>query len=60
MDNEGHLVLEPEVVLDTREKHLRNKVIKEFLIRWRNLRDEHATWEGEQNPDTPASFIAFS
>lgn len=48
MDNEGNLVLELEGILDTKERHLRNKVIKEFLIRWRNLPNEDATWEGEQ------------
>ena len=48
MDDEGHLVLEPEAILDTRERHLMNRVIKEFLISWKNLPDEDATWEGEQ------------
>jgi len=42
MDDEGHVVLEPEAILDTCERHLRNKIIKEFLIRWRNLLDEDA------------------
>ena len=48
MDDEGHLVLQPEAILDSRERHLRSRVIKEFLIRYRNLLDEDATWEGEQ------------
>eukprot|EP00253_Pinus_taeda_P035933 PITA_35933 len=48
MDDEGHLVLEPEDILDTHERHLRNRVIKDFLIRWRNLADEDATWEAEE------------
>eukprot|EP00253_Pinus_taeda_P034492 PITA_34492 len=53
MDDEGHLVLESKAILDTRERHLWNRVIKGFFIRWRNLQDEDATWEGEkilQNP----------
>lgn len=54
MDDEGHLVLEPEAILDSRERHLRNKVIREFLIRWRNLPDEDATWEGEQILEHPS------
>ena len=47
-NDEGHLVLQPEAILDTREKHLRSRVVKEYLIRWRNLPDEDATWEGEK------------
>ena len=45
-DDEGHLVLQPEAILDTRERHLRSRVVNEYLIRWRNLPDEDATWEG--------------
>lgn len=41
LDDEGHLVLEPEAILET------SKTIKEFLVRWKNLPDEDATWEGE-------------
>ena len=48
IDDEGHLILQPEAILDTRERQLRNKVIKEYLIQWRNLPDEDATWEGEK------------
>ena len=46
-DDEGHLVLQPESILDTRERKLRSRKVKEYLIRWRNLPDEDATWEGE-------------
>ena len=35
-DDEGHLVLQPEAILDTRERHLRSRVVKEYLIRWRS------------------------
>lgn len=43
MDDECHLVLEPEAILDTRERHLHNRVIMEFFFSWRNLPDEDAT-----------------
>jgi hypothetical protein len=31
LDDEGKLILEPETVLDVREKWLRNKIIQEYL-----------------------------
>jgi hypothetical protein len=42
------LILIIEEVLDTREWKLRNKNIKEYLIKWKNLPIEDATWEGEK------------
>ena len=48
LDDEGHLVLEPKAILETRERKLRRRTIKEYLLRWRNLPNEDATWEGEQ------------
>jgi hypothetical protein len=42
------LVLIPEEILDVRERRLRSRVIREFLIRWRDLPVEDATWEGDQ------------
>lgn len=47
-DDEGHLVLQPEAIIDVREKQLRNRTVREFLVRWKNLSDEDATWEGEK------------
>lgn len=32
MDDEGHLVLELEAIVDTKVRHLRNRVITKFLI----------------------------
>jgi hypothetical protein len=48
LDEEGRLVLILEEILDVRERRLRSRVIKEFLIRWRDLLVEDATCEGDQ------------
>ena len=53
-DDEGHLVLQPEAILDTRERQLRSRIVKEYLIRGRNLPDEDATWEGEKILQRPS------
>jgi hypothetical protein len=37
LDEEGKLVLVPEEVLEVRERRLRNRVIRECLIRWRDF-----------------------
>ena len=47
MDEEGQLILIPEEVLEVREKRLRKRSIKEYLIKWKNLCIEDATWESE-------------
>lgn len=46
LDYEGRLTLEPETVLNFREKRLRNKVIPEYLVKWKGIPPEDATWEG--------------
>jgi hypothetical protein len=48
LDEEGHLIPVPEQILAFREKRLRNKTVNEYLIRWKDLPKEDATWEGEQ------------
>eukprot|EP00253_Pinus_taeda_P024312 PITA_24312 len=47
-DDEGHLVLQPEAIIDTRERQLRSRTVQEFLVRWKNLPDEDATWESKK------------
>ena len=47
-DDEGHLVLQPEAIIDTRERQLRNQMVQEFLVRWKNLPGVDATWESEK------------
>jgi hypothetical protein len=48
MDEEGQLVLIPEEILEFRERKLRKRSIGEYLVKWKNLPVEDATWEGEQ------------
>ena len=43
MDDEGHLVLQPEAIIDSRDRRLRSRTVREFLVRWKNLPDEDAT-----------------
>lgn len=53
LDEEGQLVLIPEEIIDFRERSLR-RTIKEYLVKWKNLPIEDATWENEeilQHPD---------
>jgi len=47
-DDEGHLVLQPEAIIDTKKRQLPSRTIQEFLVRWKNLPDEDATWESEK------------
>jgi hypothetical protein len=48
LDEEGQLVLVPEEILEVPEKKLRRRSIREYLIKWKDLPIEDATWEKEQ------------
>lgn len=54
LDEEGKLVMVPDEILDRRERTLRNRVITEYLVRWKDLPIEDATWEGEAILQHPA------
>ena len=45
LDYEGQLTPIPEKVLKTRERILRSRTIKEYLVQWKDLPSEDATWE---------------
>ena len=45
LDEEGKIILEPESVIETRTRLLRNRSISEYLIKWKNLSVEDSTWE---------------
>ena len=47
LDEEGRIILEPEAIIASREKKLRSRIIKEYLIKWKNLPAEDAAWESE-------------
>ena len=48
LEEEGQLDLVPDEILQERERKLRSRVIWEFLVKWKDLPIEDATWEGEQ------------
>lgn len=48
MDDEGHFVLVLKAILQERERKLRSRTIREFLVRLKDLPEEDATLEGEQ------------
>jgi hypothetical protein len=48
LDEKGQLVLVCEEILQVHERKLRNKVIREYLVKWKELYVEDATWEGKQ------------
>lgn len=48
LDEEGKLILVLEVIIDTKERTLHRRKIKEYLVKWRNLLVEDATWECDQ------------
>jgi hypothetical protein len=48
VDEEGHLLLIPEEIIETRVKQLRSREVREYLVKWKDLPIEDATWESEQ------------
>ena len=57
LDDEGLLVLIPEQILQVRERKLRNRVIREYLVKWKELSMEDATREGEQVLQHPSLHL---
>ena len=47
LNKEGKLILEPAEIIEVREKTSWNLTVKEYLVRWKHLPLDDATWEGE-------------
>jgi len=47
LDEEGQLVLMPEEIQEVWEKKIRRRSIREYLVKWKDLPIEDATWESE-------------
>ena len=47
LDDEGQLILILERILEVRERKLRNKIIRDYLVESKDLLIEEATWETE-------------
>jgi hypothetical protein len=45
LDEEGSIWLQPQVVLNQREHHLRQSTVKEVLVQWKDTTLDDATWE---------------
>ena len=45
MDEEGKLILELEAIINMRQRILHTRMIKEYLIKWKNFPEEDASWE---------------
>ena len=48
LDEEGQLVLVLEEILEVREKKLWRRSIREYLVKWKDLPIEDATWDKER------------
>ena len=42
------MVLIPEHILEVRERKLRNRIIRDYLVQWKDMPIDEATWEVEQ------------
>ena len=48
LDDERKLVLVPEAIIEFREMNLRRHNIKKYLVKWKDLPVEDATWKNEE------------
>lgn len=59
MPTQNTLEIQPDCILDTRERTLRNRTLKEHLIQWKGYPTHDATSEGESLlcKDYPPVFL---
>jgi hypothetical protein len=46
--DEGKLILLPKGILEVQTKFLHSRRVNEYLIKWKNLPGDEATWESEE------------
>ena len=47
LDDEGKIVLQPKCILEIKTTALHSRSLKEYLIKWKSLPNDEATWENE-------------
>ena len=57
LNEEGKVILELAEILEVREKVLRNRTVREYLVHWRHLPLDDTTWEGEHILQHPALHL---
>jgi hypothetical protein len=55
LDEEGSIWLQPQAILDQRERRLHQHTIKEVLVQWKDTPLEYATWESNYHSTTISS-----
>ena len=45
LDDEGRIIWEPKEIIATRERRIRSRTLKGYVIRLKNFPDEDASWE---------------
>ena len=45
LDDEGRVIWEPEAIISIRERKVRSRTLKEYLVKWNNFPNEDASWE---------------
>ena len=48
LDEEGRVIWEPKAIITILERKLRSRILKEYLVKWKNFPNEDASWETEQ------------
>ena len=59
LDKDGKLVLEPEAIINIKKRKLHSRIIKEYLIKWKNCPEEDASWEIEKFIQQHPSLSCF-